>query len=198
MRLSELGEFGLVRLLTSRFPTGPDVLLGAGDDAAVLDHAGPVLVSVDLLVQDRHFRLDWSSATEIGRKAVAENLSDINAMGGRPTALALQQLFPDEFPEPCIDELPADFRREGRNCRSLEDSSNDGAPLGDGSLRRRQPTARPRDREDVGVRRMELNGQLRDRVERSSVRPDKRQFDRFGAAHQPRFPDLPSPISEGR
>lgn len=85
--LGDLGEFGLVAALTERFPQSDDVVVGPGDDAAVLRVHGEVVASVDLLVQNRHFRLDWSSATDIGHKAAAENLSDINAMGGRPTAL---------------------------------------------------------------------------------------------------------------
>ena len=82
-----MGEFGLVKALTARFAQSDDVVVGPGDDAAVLKVAGDVVASVDLLVQNRHFRLDWSSAADIGHKAAAENLSDINAMGGRATAL---------------------------------------------------------------------------------------------------------------
>lgn len=85
--LGDVGEFGLVSALTLRFPQSPDVVVGPGDDAAVLRVGDEVVASVDLLVQNRHFRLDWSSAADIGHKAAAENLSDINAMGGRPTAL---------------------------------------------------------------------------------------------------------------
>ena len=44
---------------------------------------GRVVVSTDLLVEGRHFRRDWASAADIGHKAAAANLSDINAMGGR-------------------------------------------------------------------------------------------------------------------
>jgi thiamine-monophosphate kinase len=84
----ELGEFGLVDAITSRFAQGAHVRVGPGDDAAVVDvPSGVVVASVDLLVQDRHFRLDWSSASDIGHKAAAESLSDVNAMGGRATAL---------------------------------------------------------------------------------------------------------------
>lgn len=87
--LGELGEFGLVAALTARFPQGEAVVLGPGDDAAVLNLAagGQVVASLDMLVQDRHFRLDWSSALDIGHKAAAENLSDLNAMGARTLAL---------------------------------------------------------------------------------------------------------------
>lgn len=95
--LSDLGEFGLVAELTARFPQTDDVVLGPGDDAAVLRTGGEVVASVDLLVQDRHFRLDWSSATDVGHKAAAENLSDINAMGGRATALLVGLAAPADL-----------------------------------------------------------------------------------------------------
>ncbi|MEJ7744819.1 MAG: thiamine-phosphate kinase [Nocardioidaceae bacterium] len=86
--LRDVGEFALVAALTEKFEQSGEVLVGPGDDAAVLRAPGEqVLASLDMLVQDRHFRLDWSSAINIGHKAAAENLSDINAMGGRPTAL---------------------------------------------------------------------------------------------------------------
>ncbi|MBA3310770.1 MAG: thiamine-phosphate kinase [Nocardioidaceae bacterium] len=86
--VGDAGEFVLVDALTSRFPQGDDVLVGPGDDAAVLLlPGGQAVVSVDMLVQKRDFRLDWSTATDIGHKAAAASMSDINAMGGRPTAL---------------------------------------------------------------------------------------------------------------
>lgn len=88
--LREVGEFGLVKALTTRFAAGADdrVVVGPGDDAAVvMIDGGQVVASIDMLVQGRHFRLDWSTAHDIGRKAAAENLSDISAMGGRPTSL---------------------------------------------------------------------------------------------------------------
>lgn len=95
--LSDMGEFGLVRELSSRFDQGERVIVGPGDDAAVIELSGPVVASVDLLVQDRHFRLDWSSATDIGHKAAAENLSDINAMGGRADALLVGLAAPADL-----------------------------------------------------------------------------------------------------
>jgi thiamine-monophosphate kinase len=73
-------------------------VLGPGDDAAVIEIQGPVVASVDVLVQDRHFRLDWSSAADVGHKAAAENLSDINAMGGRTTALLVGLAAPASLP----------------------------------------------------------------------------------------------------
>jgi len=97
--LADLGEFGLVGALASRFPQGENVLLGPGDDAALVAVPdGRVVISTDLLVDTRHFRRDWASATEIGRKAAAQNLSDINAMGGRATALTVGLAAPPDLP----------------------------------------------------------------------------------------------------
>ena len=47
------------------------------------------MVSTDMLVQDRHFRLDWSTPHDVGRKAIAQNAADIEAMGARPTAFVV-------------------------------------------------------------------------------------------------------------
>lgn len=88
--VGELGEFGLIGAVTARLPQGPDVLLGPGDDSAVVAAAdGRVVVSTDLLVENRHFRRDWSDAADVGHKAAAQNLSDIEAMGARPTSLVV-------------------------------------------------------------------------------------------------------------
>jgi thiamine-monophosphate kinase len=88
--LSDVGEFGLVRALAEVFVQGPGVVVGPGDDGAVLAvPSGQVVVSTDLHVDGRHFRRDWMSADEIGHKVAAANLSDINAMGGTATALTV-------------------------------------------------------------------------------------------------------------
>ena len=86
--VGDLGEFGLVRAVTERLASQVDVLLGPGDDAAVLAAPdGRVVVSTDVLVEGRHFRRDWCSATDVGHRAAAANLADIAAMGAVPTGL---------------------------------------------------------------------------------------------------------------
>ena len=97
--LGRLGEFALIdRLVTGRRqPT--TTALGPGDDAAVVVAGdGRVLVSTDMLVEDRHFRLDWSTPQQVGRKAIAQNAADIEAMGGRATAFVVAFGAPADTP----------------------------------------------------------------------------------------------------
>ena len=97
--LADIGEFGLIADLTGRFAQGEHVFIGPGDDAAVLrTPKGHVVVSTDLLVEGRHFRRDWASANEIGRKAAAANLSDVNAMGGTAHSLTVGLAAPGNLP----------------------------------------------------------------------------------------------------
>ena len=97
--LADVGEFGLISELVALFPQGDHVLIGPGDDAAVLRvKAGHVVVSTDLMVEGRHFRRDWASAADVGHRAAAQNLSDINAMGGRATSLTVGLAAPADLP----------------------------------------------------------------------------------------------------
>ena len=97
--LGQLGEFALIdRLMTDRRQPGTTAL-GPGDDAAVVIAGdGRVLVSTDMLVQDRHFRLDWSTPQQVGRKAIAQNAADVEAMGGRATAFVVALGAPTDTP----------------------------------------------------------------------------------------------------
>jgi thiamine-monophosphate kinase len=111
--VSEGGEFALIRRITARLTGSPDVLLGPGDDAAVVAAAdGRVVASTDLLVEGRHFRRDWSTAYDVGRKAAAANLADVVAMGARPTALLVGLAAPGDLPAEWVDGLADGLRDE--------------------------------------------------------------------------------------
>lgn len=97
--LADVGEFGTIARLVERFPATDAVLVGPGDDAAQVRVAdGRVLVSVDVLVDGRHFRRDWAEATDVGRRAAAQSLSDLNAMGGTTTAVVVGVTAPPDLP----------------------------------------------------------------------------------------------------
>jgi thiamine-monophosphate kinase len=97
--IADVGEFGLIAQLDGIFTQGEHVLIGPGDDAAVLRiRNGHVVVSTDLMVESRHFRRDWASAEDVGHRAAAQNLSDVNAMGGRAHSLTIGMAMPPDLP----------------------------------------------------------------------------------------------------
>lgn len=97
--LAQAGEFGLIGALIPMFGQGEHVLVGPGDDAAVLRvRTGHIVVTTDLMVEGRHFRREWVDAADVGHRAAAQNLSDINAMGGRASSLTVGLAGPDDLP----------------------------------------------------------------------------------------------------
>ncbi len=111
--VGELGEFGLIAALTARLTQGPGVLLGPGDDAAVVAAPdGRVAASSDLLAQDVHFSLAWSTGRDVGHKAAAANLADIAAMGAVPTALLMSLGLPADLPAAWALELAEGMQAE--------------------------------------------------------------------------------------
>jgi thiamine-monophosphate kinase len=111
--LSQAGEFPLIARLREFFAQGEQVLVGPGDDAAVLRvRTGHVVVSTDLLVEGRHFRRDWASAADVGHRAAAANLSDINAMGGRAHSLTIGLAAPPDLPAQWALDFAQGFAEE--------------------------------------------------------------------------------------
>ena len=97
--VADLGEDALLAQVFPLLPAGDATLLGPGDDAAVLAAPdGRVVISTDVLVSGRHFRLDWSTGYDVGWRAAVQNLSDIAAMGARPTALVVGLVMPPDLP----------------------------------------------------------------------------------------------------
>lgn len=97
--LAELGEFGLIDRVTAGRRQPAATLLGPGDDAAVVAAPdGRVVVCTDTAVEGVHWRPDWSTPEQVGRKVVAANLADIAAMGAVPTALLAALACPPGTP----------------------------------------------------------------------------------------------------
>lgn len=89
-RLGEVGEDGILAAILPFFPADPSDLVGPGDDAAVVAIGQEaVVVTTDTLVRDRDWRDDWSSAADVGAKAVTQNLADLAAMGAAPRSLVV-------------------------------------------------------------------------------------------------------------
>ncbi len=95
MRLSELGELGLIEALEQR-----GLAARIGDDAAQLTDG--LVVTQDALVEDVHFRLDWTSWRDLGYKAAAVNISDLSASGARPFALVVSLGAP---PDTAVEDV---------------------------------------------------------------------------------------------
>ena len=106
MRLSELGEAGLIRRIRDRFRHTP-ARLGIGDDAAVVDipPGTSVIYCSDLLAENVHFIRDLHPPESIGYKSVAVNVSDVGAMGGVPTFFTLSAALPGDLEVSWIDRF---------------------------------------------------------------------------------------------
>lgn len=97
--IGEVGEFGLIERLTKGLSANAHVIVGPGDDTAIVSAPdGRTLVTVDILIEGRHFRRDWSTPVDIGRKAAAASLADISSMGGTATSLVVAFAAPADLP----------------------------------------------------------------------------------------------------
>ena len=97
MRLGELGEFGLIaRIADAVGMAQRPVVVGIGDDAAVLEALSDsyLLVTTDACLEGQHFRRQWLTAEQIGRRAAGAALSDIAAMGGKALAVFVSAGLP--------------------------------------------------------------------------------------------------------
>jgi thiamine-monophosphate kinase len=111
--LGTTGEHAWLKRIPELLPVMGGVELGVGDDAAVvLAPDGRTVVCVDVLVEDRHFRRDWSEALDVGHRAAAANLADIASMGARPTALVVGLAAPKDLPIAWAEGLLTGMREE--------------------------------------------------------------------------------------
>jgi len=111
-----LAEFNLIARLCRRLPHGRRTLLGAGDDCAVMAPSRfPQLFTIDSMVEEVHFRLEWTSPEALGARALTVNLSDIAAMGGRPLAAVVNLAIREGLEQRFFDRL---YRGLGRAARA--------------------------------------------------------------------------------
>jgi thiamine-monophosphate kinase len=134
--LSDLGESGLIDRIAqmARHLDGSGVVLGIGDDAAILrpGKAEDWVTSTDASVEDVHFRWSQQSAFNIGRRALVANLSDLAAMGARPRGFTLALAAPPELELSLFDGLLRGLLRE---------AALHGCPLVGGNLARARQTS---------------------------------------------------------
>ena len=110
--IAELGEFGLIERLTCQFPIrNASTVLGAGDDAAVID-AGEryLLLSSDMLLEGVNFDLVYFPLKHLGYKAVVVGINDIYAMNGTPEQLTVCIGVSAKFSVEDLEELYSGIR----------------------------------------------------------------------------------------
>ncbi|WRS29479.1 thiamine-phosphate kinase [Actinomycetaceae bacterium MB13-C1-2] len=96
--VSDLSEGQILSRILPILPQGKYAILGSGDDCAVVQSpGGRFAVTTDVLVENVHFRRDWSNPDEIGMRAAVQNLSDVNAMGAHTTALVVSLVLPPDL-----------------------------------------------------------------------------------------------------
>jgi thiamine-monophosphate kinase len=111
MLLSELGEKGLIERLRQRLEISAEqeaVVVGIGDDTAACRLAGwskLLLFTCDMMVENTHFRRAWQAPEKLGWKALAVNISDIAAMGGKPLFAVISLALPKDLDIEFVDRL---------------------------------------------------------------------------------------------
>lgn len=109
--LGELGESAVLARIFPRLPAADAAIIGPGDDAAVIASPdGRFVVTTDMMIHGPDFLLEWSSPHDLGWKAAASNLSDVAAMGARPTALVVAIAAPATAPVTLLEGIADGFR----------------------------------------------------------------------------------------
>ena len=105
--IGELGEFGLIKVLTTNFPIHhKSTLKGIGDDAAILNFGDATTVlTTDLLVEGIHFDLIYIPLKHLGYKAVITNLSDVYAMNAIHKQITVSLAISNRFSVEALEEL---------------------------------------------------------------------------------------------
>jgi thiamine-monophosphate kinase len=132
-RLSDIGEFGLIGRIAQRLPApGAEVVVGIGDDTAALRVSGDrlLLATCDIQLEGHHFLRDKIAPQQLGRKALAINLSDIASMGGRPRYALVSLGLPKDLAVAWVDALYDGLQEEAaRFSTSIVGGNITGSPL---------------------------------------------------------------------
>lgn len=109
MKLSELGEFGLIERIAAKAGREDGLRIGIGDDAAATEPTPGclTLTTSDMLVEGVHFDLSFCAPQTLGRKSLAVNLSDIAAMGAKPRWFLLSLAIPPSLSVEFLDRFTA-------------------------------------------------------------------------------------------
>lgn len=113
MNIKDIGEFGLIARMAPMFLKDlPEGFTGIGDDCAVIPRKeeNSLLVTTDLLIENTHFLIEKISPEDLGFKSLAVNLSDIAAMGGRPTGSFLSLGIPHRTAVDWLDRFFSGFQ----------------------------------------------------------------------------------------
>lgn len=102
-----MGEFLFIQWIRKRQKRRRDVILGIGDDCAVINVSSDklCLITTDMMVEGTHFDLEKCTIRDVGRKAIASNISDVAAMGCQATAAVISVCFPEHTSEKFAREL---------------------------------------------------------------------------------------------
>ena len=117
MKIKDIGEFALIERIKNKIQLySKDVVVGIGDDAATLkyDKNNYLLFTSDMLVENVHFSLKYSSAEQIGMKAIEQNVSDIAAMGGIPKFALISLALPNDTNIDFVDRLYDGINKESK------------------------------------------------------------------------------------
>ena len=112
LTVARAGEAAVLAVLSGPGDGHPDDPVGNGDDAAVLGPAEATVVTTDMLVEGTHFRLDFTGWADLGRRAVAQNVSDVLAMGADCTRVLVALAVPAGTTMRQIEDLAAGIHGE--------------------------------------------------------------------------------------
>jgi thiamine-monophosphate kinase len=120
--LQEIGEFGLIhRIRKGITSSDPALVQGIGDDVAVVEvgqrGTKALLVTTDILIEDIHFDLSWTDPSQLGRKALAVNLSDIASTGGIPKYFLISLGLPKNLSLSFISSFYRGLKKEAKRFR---------------------------------------------------------------------------------